>query len=379
MRGNSAFSKARYALVLFACGCDQSTAMLEPAPKATASEVAAATSGADAPEGASDALGGKFNPRLLRRFKSLRDVVTDSDRDPTSTQVDLGRMLYYEERISAAQNLSCNGCHPLERYGSDGRTVAVGFEGQPGARNTPTTYNAAGYFRQFWDGRAKDVEEQALMPILNPIEMAAPSEQYVLDVLASMPEYQERFLAAFPDEKKPLNWRNIGVAIGAFERGLTTRSRWDAFLEGKQEALTAGEVEGLRLFTNVGCMVCHTGELIGGSMFERLGAVEPWPNQADRGRFEVTEHEGDEMMFKVPTLRNVAETGPYFHDGSARTLSDAVTMMGKHQLGLELSSEEVASIVAWLRALTGELPRAYIQRPDLPASTASTPKPVRGT
>jgi cytochrome c peroxidase len=160
---------------------------------------------------------------------------------------------------------------------------------------------------------------------------------------------------------------------------LTTRSRWDAFLEGKQEALTAGEVEGLRLFTNVGCKVCHTGELIGGSMFERLGAVEPWPNQADRGRFEVTEHEGDEMMFKVPTLRNVAETGPYFHDGSARTLSDAVTMMGKHQLGLELSSEEVASIVAWLRALTGELPRAYIQRPDLPASTASTPKPVRGT
>jgi cytochrome c peroxidase len=207
--------------------------------------------------------------------------------------------------------------------------------------------------------------------------MAAPSERYVQEVLESIPEYVVAFKNAFPEETKPVTFKNVGRAIGAFERRLTTRGRWDAFLDGDQQALNSKELEGLKLFTNLGCMVCHTGELVGGSMFEKVGVVEPWPNQKDQGRFEVTHKDGDRMLFKVPTLRNVAETAPYFHDGSAQTLPDAVRLMAKHQLGLDLQANEIDAIVSWLGALTGKLPEAYIAPPSLPRSTATTPKPDR--
>ena len=153
----------------------------------------------------------------------------------------------------------------------------------------------------------------------------------------------------------------------------TSDGRCYAFLEGDEKALTAQEVEGLKLFTNLGCMVCHTGEFLGGSMYEKVGAVEPWPNQEDQGRFEVTKRKGDRMMFKVPSLRNIEHTGPYFHDGIATGLPQAVRMMGKHQLGLDLDDAEVESIVAWLKSLTGNLPEKYVAQPELPASTAKTP------
>ena len=157
----------------------------------------------------------------------------------------------------------------------------------------------------------------------------------------------------------------MGKAIGAFERGLFTPGRWDDYLRGNESALDGLEKRGLKLFLDSGCMVCHTGRFLGGSMFERVGVVEPWPNQADRGRGEVTHSAGDEMMFKVPTLRNVEKTAPYFHDGSTQTLEAAVRMMGKHQLGIELADDEVTAISAWLRALTGPLPNAYIARRPL--------------
>jgi cytochrome c peroxidase len=158
----------------------------------------------------------------------------------------------------------------------------------------------------------------------------------------------------------------VGRAIGAFERKLVTPGRWDKFLMGDKNALTAAEKDGFKTFTDIGCMVCHTGALLGGSMFERLGAVEPWPNQNDRGRHDVTKADGDSMMFKVPTLRNIEKTAPYFHDASATTLEEAVRMMGKHQLGLELSASEIASIITWLKSLTGEIPHDYIAKPVLP-------------
>jgi cytochrome c peroxidase len=313
----------------------------------------------------------KFNPRLLRRFKPLRDTLGDA---PSDAQVELGRMLYHETRMSKAQDLSCNSCHPLNRYGADGEVTSLGFKEQRGTRNAPTTYNAAAAFRQFWDGRAGTVEEQATGPILNPIEMAAPGAAHVERVLDSMPEYVGAFARAFPGERDPVTLANVGKALGAFERRLVTPSRWDDYLRGEQAALTDKEVEGLKIFTNVGCMVCHTGELVGGSMFQKVGAVEPWPNLRDQGRFEVTRDPGDKMMFKVPTLRNVAMTAPYFHDGSATTLEDAVRKMGKHQLGLELSAKEVEAITAWLRALTGKLPAKYTAAPALPSSGPATPK-----
>lgn len=314
-----------------------------------------------------------FNPRLLRRFKPARAEIAGPPL--TQERIDLGRMLYHETRLSKSQELSCNSCHPLASYGADGKATSTGHKGQRGNRNAPTVYHAAAEFEQFWDGRASDVEAQALGPILNPVEMAAPTEDYVVSVLSSMPEYVVAFKRAFPGEMNPVTFANVGKAIGAFERRLTTRSRWDQYLEGDATALSKQEVEGLKAFTNLGCMVCHTGELLGGSMYEKVGAVEPWPNQGDQGRFEVTKKEGDRMMFKVPTLRNITETGPYFHDGSADSLERAVHMMGKHQLGLELDEPEIAAIIAWLRSLKGELPSEYIAEPTLPKSGPSTPKP----
>lgn len=315
------------------------------------------------------------NPRLLRRFEPLRVQIESKDNSITADRTELGRMLYFEKRLSKNQDLSCNSCHKLDQYGVDNEPTSRGHRGQRGQRNSPTVYNAAGFFAQFWDGRAETIEQQATGPILNPVEMALASSEHGVKVLKSMPEYVDAFKKAFPGDRDPVTFNNVGLAIGAFERRLTTPSRWDDYLRGNESALSELEVEGLKTFTNVGCMVCHTGEFLGGSMFQKVGVVEPWPNQKDQGRFESTKQEVDRMMFKVPTLRNVAKTAPYFHDGSVPTLEGAVRTMGKHQLGLNLSEREVSSIVAWLSALTGRLPADYIAEPALPPSTASTPRP----
>lgn len=315
-----------------------------------------------------------FNPRLLRRFKPLRDRLDGPDGAPSKAMVDLGRMLYFDKRLSKNQDVSCNSCHQLDRYGVDNESTSKGHRGQRGGRNSPTVYNAAGYFVQFWDGRAPTVEEQAKGPILNPLEMAMPNAETVVALLKSIPGYVSAFEEAFPGEKDAVTYDHVGRAIGAFERGLVTPSRWDRYLSGDKEALSKEEVEGLKVFTDVGCMVCHTGELLGGNSYQRAGAVEPWPTNSDPGRFAVTKNPSDKMSFKVPTLRNVEKTAPYFHDGSAASMEEAVAMMGRHQLGLELEKEEIDSIVAWLKSLTGKLPVDYIKQPALPASGPTTPK-----
>jgi cytochrome c peroxidase len=316
-----------------------------------------------------------INPRLLRRFEPLRGRF-DSAANPSSpAKIELGRMLFFDKRLSKNHDISCNTCHTLSRYGVDNEVTSPGHRGQRGTRNSPTVFNAGGLFVQFWDGRAASLEEQATAPILNPVEMAAADASYVVSVLSSMPAYVEAFRAAFPDAKEPITIEHVGLAIGAFERGLTTPSRWDDFLRGKKDALSEAERAGLKAFTNLGCMVCHTGELVGGSMYQKVGVVVPWPNQSDPGRFAVTKNEADRMVFRVPALRNVARTAPYFHDGSAKTLPEAVRMMGKHQLGLDLGDTEVTSIVAWLDSMTGALPTEYIAEPKLPPTSPSTPKP----
>jgi cytochrome c peroxidase len=355
-------------------GCAKGAADSSPSPASTGTpENAAAPAAAaanSAPTMANVDQSKGFNPRLLRRFTPVRKRIESEAHPASEAQIALGRQLYYDKRISANQNLACESCHRLEAYGVDGEATSEGGAGARGSRNSPTVYHSAGYFAQFWDGRAADVEEQAKGPILNPIEMGMPSAEAVESRLKGIPGYAAEFAKAFPDDKKPLNYDNVGRAIGAFERGLTTHSRWDDYLEGNNAALTADEVEGLKVFTNVGCMVCHTGEFLGGNSYQRVGAVEPWPNQADQGRAAVTKSAADRMMFKVPTLRNVEKTAPYFHDGSAKTLDEAVRMMGKHQLGLDLADTEVASIVKWLDSLTGQLPTAYIAPPELPNMSA---------
>jgi cytochrome c peroxidase len=316
----------------------------------------------------------EVSERVLRRFAPVRARIEGEKSPALEDRVALGRMLFYETRLSKSQSISCNSCHRLDNYGVDNETTSPGHDGARGKRNSPTVYHAAGFADQFWDGRAEDVEQQALGPILAGVEMAAPSPEYVVKVLKSMPEYVKAFQRAFPDEKESLKFANVGVAVGAFERGLVTPSRWDDFLRGNKQALSAEETDGLNAFAEVGCADCHTGEFLGGSMLKKAGVVQPWPNQADVGREGVTKNEIDRMMFKVPTLRNISKTGPYFHDGSVKTLEDAVTMMGKHQLGIEMSKEEVAAIVTWMGALTGEIPTDYINKPSLPESTSETPR-----
>lgn len=306
--------------------------------------------------------GAELPPRVMRRYKPL----APPEESVSPAVVALGRMLYFEPRLSATGEVSCNSCHPLDAYGTTSEKTSIGINGQRGRRNAPSTYNAAKHFRQFWDGRAATIEEQAGGPLVNPLEMGMENGENVVITLKQIRGYAPVFAAAFPDQADPITWDNVKTAIGVFERGLITPGRWDRFLRGDATALTSIEKEGARLFANLGCVVCHAGELAGGSMYEKLGAVKPWPNRDDRGRAEITGDKGDEMMFKVPSLRNVAHTGPYFHDGSAATLDEAVSMMARHQIGEELPDDEVHAIVAWLGALSGELPSQYIQKPALP-------------
>lgn len=297
------------------------------------------------------------------------------DKVPEKALVDLGRMLYYDARLSKNHDVACNSCHLLDAYGVDNKPTSPGHKGQLGGRNSPTSYNAALHLAQFWDGRAPSVEEQAKGPVLNPVEMAMPSEESVVKVLRSIPGYQEAFKAAFPGDAEPISYNNMAVAIGTFERGLVTKnSRFDQYLGGKVDALTPEEVAGLDLFVSTGCTTCHSGAAMGGAMYQKLGLVHPYET-ADNGRMDATKNEADKGFFKVPSLRNIAKTSPYFHDGSIATLEDAVRKMAHHQLGKDLTDAEVASIVAFLQTTTGDLPTDYIAKPELPPSGPKTPKP----
>lgn len=312
----------------------------------------------------------------LKHFAPLPASVAPKPGGPAEARVALGRMLYYDARLSRSQTLSCNSCHDLAKYGVDGEPTSKGFHDQRGGRNSPTVYNAAAQFAQFWDGRAADVEAQAKGPILNPIEMAMPNEQAVVAVLESIPEYVAAFRKAFPDDKKPVTYDNMALAIGTFERGLLTPARWDKFLAGDKAALTAEEQAGAHTFVTAGCATCHAGALVGGNIYQKLGAAQAYPDVSDPGRFQVTKSEGDRMYFKVPSLRNIARTGPYFHTGKVATLDIAVAQMAEYQLGKQLTAAEISSIVTFLNALTGEIPAQYIQMPELPKSTPKTPKPA---
>jgi cytochrome c peroxidase len=311
----------------------------------------------------------------LQVFAPLPASVASAAGEPTVEQIALGRLLYYEPRLSRSQKISCNSCHDLANYGVDGQPTSDGHKGQKGDRNSPTVFNAAGHFAQFWDGRATDVEEQAKGPVLNPVEMAMPTSAVVVQVLESMPEYVELFARAFPGERKPITYDNMARAIGAFERRLMTPSRWDALLNGDDAALTPEEQVGLKTFLETGCQACHNGALLGGSSYQRLGAVKAYPGLTDPGRFKVTKSEADRGVFKVPSLRDVEKTGPYYHDGQVATLDEAVRRMAEYQLGKTLTSEQTSQIVVFLKSLTGKIDREYIKAPVLPPSTARTPKP----
>lgn len=311
---------------------------------------------------------------LTSIFKPLPADMATADRPVAEARVALGRALYHDARLSKNHDVSCNSCHRLDNWGVDNEPTSPGHKGQRGGRNSPTVYNAALHLAQFWDGRAADVEAQALGPILNPVEMAMPDEAAVMTTVQSIPGYPPMFAAAFPDDEDPVTFDNLGIAIGAFERTLVTPSRWDAYLAGDASALSADEVEGAKLFVETGCITCHAGVGLGGSMYQKLGLVKPYET-SDEGRKEATGNEADLHVFKVPSLRNVAKTGPYFHDGSVKTLPEAVDLMAWHQLGKKLDDAETAKIVTFLEALTGQPDEALLAKPELPASGPDTPKP----
>ena len=297
--------------------------------------------------------------RLMRKaggyFEPLPGQMPGAEND-TPERIALGKKLYFDKRLSINNAQSCNSCHLVEdgRAGVDNLPTSPGAEGKLGTRNSPTVLNAGWQFAQFWDGRASDLQDQAGQPILNPIEMGMPDEQSVIDKLAGLTDYQEIFAKAFPDSSPPLTYANLTEAIAAFERTLRTESRFDDFLQGNKTALTSQEQKGLATFIRVNCVECHDGPLAGGGLYEKLGKYEAFHNTADQGRYEVTGDDEDRMVFKVAQLRNVAVTGPWFHDGSAKKLDDAVRSMAAMQLDLKLDDAEVADIVAFLGSLTGK-------------------------
>ncbi|MDR0226569.1 MAG: cytochrome-c peroxidase [Burkholderiaceae bacterium] len=286
--------------------------------------------------------------------------------------VELGKKLFFDPRLSRSGFISCNSCHNLGMGGSDNLKTSIGHNWQKGPINSPTVLNSSMNLAQFWDGRAKDLREQARGPIANPGEMAFTHELAV-DMLASIPAYRAEFAKVF--HQQPLTIGQVTDAIAAFEETLVTpHARFDRWLQGDSKALNADELAGYQLFKESGCVACHNGPAVGGNSFQKMGIVEPYKASVDApGRSAVTGNDADRFNFKVPTLRNVELTYPYFHDGAADTLGQAVDTMGRLQLGRQFSEDENARIVAFLKTLTGEQPRIVL--PVLPPSSDATPRP----
>ncbi len=287
-------------------------------------------------------------------------------------QVELGKKLYFDPRLSKSGFISCNSCHNLSMGGTDNLTTSIGHNWQRGPINAPTVLNSSMNVAQFWDGRAADLKAQAGGPIANPKEMAF-NHTLAIDVLESIPGYVHDFKLVFGSDKIDIDM--VTTAIAEFEKTLVTpNSRFDQWLLGDANALTADEQAGYKLFKESGCVGCHNGAAVGGNSFQKMGVIEPYQtsNPAE-GVFGVTGKDADRFRFKVPTLRNVALTYPYFHDGGAATLSEAVETMGRLQLGKTFTPEQNALIVAFLKSLTGDQPN--FQLPQLPPSTEQTPRP----
>lgn len=298
---------------------------------------------------------------LQKKASTLFGVLPEA-ADHNTPLARLGKQLYFETALSINRELSCNSCHPVDRYGVDNLPTSPGHEGKTGDRNSPTVYNAYFHVAQFWDGRAKDLVEQAKGPILNPVEMGMPDERMAVKRISAKKEYQQLFVAAFPGSENPISYDHMALAIAEFEKTLRTPAPFDAFVAGELSALNSRQLRGLKTFMESGCTTCHLGPGLGGNLFQKFGLVKGpyWvftdSRLHDRGKAEVSGNAAEEFVFKVPSLRNVEKTGPYFHDGSVAGLERAVHVMGITQLGRELTEDEVKDIAAFLQSLTGEIP-----------------------
>ncbi len=301
------------------------------------------------------------------------------DNPMTLEKINLGKNLFFDPRLSMNGTISCNSCHNVMSGGEDMRSVSVGINGQKGGRSAPTVWNSAFHSVQFWDGRAASLEEQAVGPITNPIEMGMPNYEVVVERLSKIDGYVSMFKKAFPKEEKAISKINIGKAIASFERTLIAGdSAFDQYMKGNKKALNKNALNGMKLVQAVGCTACHSGANFNGEMKMGEGNFQKFPTFAentyakkydflkDAGRFGVTKKEDDKNMWRVPTWRNVALTAPYFHNGAVTTLDEAVRVMAKVQLDKDLKDDEVKDIVAFLESLTGKFPK--IDMPRLPVA-----------
>ncbi len=283
---------------------------------------------------------------------ALPQNAADEAHPITDDLVKLGKKLYLEKALSLDESVSCNTCHPLDNFGVDNKPLSEGVGGAKGARNSPSTYNAALHLAQFWDGRAKDVESQVEGPLLNPDEMAMPSKEAVVQRLKQLPKYKTLFAQAYPNNTQ-ITYPKIAQAIGAFERTLMTPSRLDDYLDGDLARLSGQEKQGLKKMLDYGCIPCHSGSTMGGMMYQKFGLFDEYQRFTksglyDSGKMSLTRRPSDQDVFKVPSLRNVTQTAPYFHDGSVEKLEDAVQIMANLQLGRTLSEKDIKDIVAFL-------------------------------
>lgn len=308
------------------------------------------------------------------------------DNPQTPAKIELGKMLYFDPRLSMDGTISCNSCHNVMFHGGDGRPVGVGIHGQRGGRGSPTVWNSAYNTVQFWDGRAASLEEQAVGPLVNSVEMGMTSHDFVIKRIKQIPGYVDAFKKVFPKDKEP-TISNAGKALAAYERTLITpNAPFDRYLKGNKKALTAQQIRGMKLVDEIGCTSCHTGVNLNGDGFKMgEGNYQPFPQipgskydkmydlTSDLGRYEVTKKVEDKNFWRVPTWRNVAITAPYFHNGKVKTLDEAVRVMAKTQLDMDLKEEQVADIVAFLNSLTGEFPKQMM--PMLPNTVNDTVTP----
>ena len=320
-------------------------------------------------------------PALAADWQALPDKApTPADNPPSEAKIELGKTLYFDPRLSEHGTLSCNSCHNLMAAGDDNRPNSIGMHDARGGRSAPTVWNSAFYSVQFWDGRAATLEDQAKGPMVNPVEMGMGTLDVAMGRLQKIPGYQTQFAAAFPGEAKPITADNAAKAIAAFERTLITpNSPYDRFVKGEKTALNEQQVRGMDSFAELGCTACHSGANFSGPTLPvGTGFFMKFPTfpgsefdakydlVKDNGRYEVTKQEADRHLFRVPTLRNIALTAPYFHTGTVPTLDLAVRVMAKTQLDKELTDAQAGDLVAFLNALTGEFPQ--IAMPRLPGT-----------
>jgi cytochrome c peroxidase len=307
-------------------------------------------------------------------FKPLPNAAGTPDSPSTGPRVELGRTLFFDPRVTIDGNMSCSSCHQPAFYGTDALPKGIGVEQRPHPRNVPTVLNAGELNIIHWRGDRDSLEDQAAKAVTSPITSGQPDEKAVIDRLSRIIGYAPLFQVVFPNEPKPMTLQNFAKAISAYERTLLTPSPFDAYLAGNQEALSVAARAGLAKFINTGCVACHNGVGVGGGMFQKFGVVEDYwkatgSEPVDKGRAEVTNNPADLYVFRVASLRNVAMTPPYFHDGSVATLPEAVKVMARVQLGVTLSDSDNRDIVALLDSLTGEPPANFATVPALPSGS----------